>query len=190
MKLFFFASFIILLSTLCQPLLHGQKRGYRLKVQSEKNYKQKENRYSVNEHDNYGQSDSDEKEDSLSFYVNINDTTASSTKLFQLIHFAGYDKNQSSNKESFFVSNNSKYSLLKIKIEIEYLTIDGRQLHKRLLSKDLFITANETRKIDIPSWDTQKSFYYFRSQPARHPGNSYKVRIHPLQLTFKKNSAQ
>lgn len=91
------------------------------------------------------------------------------------ISFSGFDKPASSLKESFFVVNKTDCRLVGLKLDIEYLTVDGRQLHKRQLDIDCDVPSGETRKIDVKSWDTQKSFRYYKSTEGRKSVMPFKV---------------
>lgn len=94
--------------------------------------------------------------------------------------FAGFDKNRNSSVESFFITNNTDRTLTGVTLYIEYLTPEGRQLHKKFLKLDCRIPAGETRKADIKSWDTQRSFYYIKSNPGRNGGTPFDVRFDPV----------
>lgn len=94
--------------------------------------------------------------------------------------FTGFDKNQGNSKESFFIINNTDRTLTGVSLYIDYRTLDGRQLHKRFFKLSCNIPAGETRKADIPTWDTQRSFYYHKSKPAKHPGNPFEVIFDPI----------
>lgn len=94
--------------------------------------------------------------------------------------FTGFDKNQGNSKESFFIINNTDRILTGVSLYIDYRTLDGRQLHKRFFRLSCNIPAGETRKADIPTWDTQRSFYYHKSKPAKHPGNPFEVIFDPV----------
>lgn len=94
--------------------------------------------------------------------------------------FTGFDKNQGNSKESFFIINNTDRILTGVSLYIDYRTLDGRQLHKRFFRLLCNIPAGETRKADIPTWDTQRSFYYHKSKPAKHPGNPFEVIFDPV----------
>ncbi len=83
------------------------------------------------------------------------------------IHFSGYDKKATSDKESFFVTNRTDRKLCGIDITILYQTTDGRLLHRRIEKINCEILPGETEKIDIPSWDSQKSFHYYLSPPPK-----------------------
>ncbi|MDE7115813.1 MAG: hypothetical protein K2O56_05240 [Muribaculaceae bacterium] len=93
------------------------------------------------------------------------------------IVFTGFDKNQNNSKESFFIINKTDRELTGVSLYIEYITPDRRQLHKRFLKLTCSIPAGETRKADIQSWDTQKSFYYYKSNPSKRKGNPFDVKF-------------
>lgn len=95
------------------------------------------------------------------------------------IRFAGFDKPGSSSTESFFITNLSDRTMKGVNLYVEYLTPDGRQLHKRFLKLSCDIPPHETRKADIKSWDTQRSFHYEKSQPSKH-SSPFTVRFDPV----------
>lgn len=99
--------------------------------------------------------------------------------------FTGFDKNQNSSKESFFIINNTDRELTGVTLYIDYTTPDGRQLNKRFIKLSCSIPPGETRKADIPSWDTQHSFYYIKSQPSRKAGNPFEIRFDPIALYLR-----
>ncbi len=100
--------------------------------------------------------------------------------------FSGFEKKAESTKESFFITNNTDRPLIAVDIYIEYLTMDDRQLHKRYLSLTCDIPAGETRNADIKSWDTQKSFYYYKSgAPARRKASPFKIKITTVSYNLR-----
>lgn len=91
---------------------------------------------------------------------------------------SGFDKRAESRQESFFITNTTDRTLVGIDFTLTYMTMDGRQLHRRIVELDCDIPAGETRKFDIKSFDTQKSFYYHKSQaPGRRQATPFKVSI-------------
>lgn len=93
------------------------------------------------------------------------------------IIFSGYDKRATSSSESLFAENNSSRTLDGIRLELEYLSMDGRQLHRREVEVRQQIPASERRKLDFKSWDRQGAFYYHRSQAPRSSATPYKVNV-------------
>lgn len=89
----------------------------------------------------------------------------------------GYDKPQKANKETFFLKNGTSFSIGKAMVEIEYLDMQSRQLHVRRYEVDIEIPPGQTRKIDIPTWDRQQSFYYYLSaKPKKVSATPYKIK--------------
>ncbi len=105
--------------------------------------------------------------------------------LTSLLTFTGYDKKANSAYESFFITNGSQTdTICEIQLELEYLTTDGRSFHKRSATVKTELPPGQTRKADIKSWDTQKSFYYYKSQRPKSSATPFKVifRITSLSL--------
>ncbi len=100
------------------------------------------------------------------------------------IAFSGFDKPGSSPMESFFITNRTDRTMSGVSLYIEYLTPDGRQLHKRYVKLACYIPAGETRKCDIKSWDTQRSFHYELSRASRR-SSPFTVRFDPVAFYLR-----
>mgnify|MGYP001245759948 FL=1 len=100
------------------------------------------------------------------------------------IAFSGFDKPGASSMESFFITNHTDRTMSGVSLYIEYLTPDGRQLHKRYVKLDCNIPAGETRKCDIKSWDTQRSFHYELSRASRR-SSPFSVRFDPVAFYLR-----
>lgn len=96
--------------------------------------------------------------------------------------FSGYDKTLTSATESFFITNRSGRRLLGAVLDIDYLDMSGRQLHRRTVEITCDIPDGETRKVDIPTFDRQHSFYYRLSQSPRRQASPFDVTIRILTL--------
>lgn len=101
------------------------------------------------------------------------------------IILSGYDKKRNSSKESFFIINESDENFEGVVVHIRYYTPDDRMLHSRNAIITTAIPSGETRKADLPSFDTQHSFYYYLSDSDPSRGNPYKVSIRPLFIILK-----
>lgn len=97
---------------------------------------------------------------------------------------SGYDKPASALKEAFLITNNTRFSIKEITVEITYTDMTGRMLHKRTAGLRCLIPPYETRKLEISTWDSQLSYYYFRSAESRRPAIPYKVAISPVSFTM------
>ncbi|MDE6161752.1 MAG: hypothetical protein K2F77_08850, partial [Muribaculaceae bacterium] len=84
------------------------------------------------------------------------------------VRLSGFDKTLASRRESFFVSNlMDSADLVWLSMRIDYLDMSGRQLHQRRARVRYDVPPGQTRRVDIPSWDIQKVYYYHKSEPRR-----------------------
>lgn len=111
------------------------------------------------------------------------ETTAASDTIYyppsDSISLYGYEKTQTSTKESFFVNNRSSEDICKIRITLTYSDLHGALLHQRDVDINLDLAAGETRFTSIKSWDSNKLWFYTGTQ-ARH--NAYST---PFDVSYK-----
>lgn len=97
--------------------------------------------------------------------------------------FIAYDKKANASKETFFVDNGSDFDLKSLDLEISYYNENGKLIHKRTIELDIEFPHKETRKVDISSWDTQKSYHYINSVPSTKKSTPYTVKFRILSFT-------
>lgn len=100
------------------------------------------------------------------------------------IRFYGFDKTATGTQESFFVSNGLDRPISEMELQITYLDMKGRQLHRRNVRLECDIPGGETKRIDIKSWDSQKSFYYHKSIKPKRQATPFRVRIELISATL------
>lgn len=99
--------------------------------------------------------------------------------------FSGYDKPATATKEAFLVTNKTDVRLLEITVSVTYKDMKDRMLHKRSSTVKCNIPPGETRKLEFPTWDSQMSYYYFRSAEPKRTATPYKVEITPLSFRLQ-----
>ncbi len=172
-------SVILLVSFFPAQQSFARKKGYRLKTGKSKTEK-------VNKHSGIDITETDVADTisqemvAGSFMVASQCENCNNGYRLDQIVFTGFDKNQGNKTESFFIINKTDRTLTGVSLYIDYRTLDGRQLHKRFFKLSCNIPAGETRKADIPTWDTQHSFYYHKSKAAKHKGNPFEVIFDPI----------
>lgn len=110
-----------------------------------------------------------------------NDTSLNWKNIEKKIKFYGFDKTASATAESFFIVNDLDSILNGVEVEITYFDMKGRQLHRRICEVECMVAPHETMRIDIKSWDTQKSFYYHRSAKPKRQATPFEVNIKLLK---------
>lgn len=80
---------------------------------------------------------------------------------------AGFDKPLRVGRESMFVTNGTADTIAGMGIEVEYLDMSGRQLHRAAHPVRCLIPPAQTRRVEIPSFDRAGAFYYRLSAVPR-----------------------
>lgn len=105
------------------------------------------------------------------------------TEIKPAVRFYGFDKTITSNNESFFISNGLDRPIRTMEVNITYTDMKGRQLHRRNVQIESYLEPGETKRYDIKSWDTQKSFYFHQSVKPKRQATPFSVKIELLSLT-------
>lgn len=101
------------------------------------------------------------------------------------VTYSGYDKTAGSNRESFFITNGTDRMLAGVSLYIDYLSMDSVQMHRRFVHIPTSIPSGETRRVDIRSWDRQKTLYYHLSPRPRKKATPYDVSFIPIAIYLK-----
>ncbi len=103
------------------------------------------------------------------------------------ITIADYDKPLRSNYETFFVTNRHNRTIVRITIDIDYIDMNGSQLHSRSVTVECEIPPGATRQLHTRAWDRQKAFYHHttRSKPRSPHARPYKVVVTPVSLLLE-----
>lgn len=104
------------------------------------------------------------------------------------VRFSGYEKENRSTRETFFVTNNlgADSILTAIEVTFTYYTMQGKQLHQRTELIHCLIPPGETRALSIPTWDSNHAFHYHLSTPPRQRRSTpYRVTSTTLRLILQ-----
>lgn len=94
-----------------------------------------------------------------------------------LLIFSGYEKTLRASKETIFVTNRSDRGVCTVIFTVTYLDAQGRQLHRRTVRQHVDLPAGETRRLDFPAWDTQRTTYFSGGPRPRVAAIPYTVAV-------------
>lgn len=122
--------------------------------------------------------------DSGRIVVSIEGDSIAATRLDSL-SAKGYDKPVDASAESIFITNGCCSGLLHVTLRITYSDMKGNLLHRRDVDIDCDVPPGETRKLDFPTWDRQRSFYYHGSRaPKRRQATPYRIKAEIISAAF------
>ena len=93
------------------------------------------------------------------------------------VRFYGYEKTLRATRETVFVANGTGRDAAEVRFTIVYLDAAGREIHRRRVARRLELPAGRTARLDLPSWDTQKTYYFSGGPRPRVPATPYSVRV-------------
>lgn len=93
------------------------------------------------------------------------------------ITITGYDKRVSDYRESFFITNHTPHTLSAVQLLLRYFTPEGEMLHEATRNVRIELKPEDTRKVNITSFDTQSRFYYYKRMRPRNGGAPFKVMV-------------
>ncbi len=96
--------------------------------------------------------------------------------------FYGYEKTLRASKETLFLLNATGQDASEVRFTIVYFDASGREIHRRRVTRRTGIPAGKTIRLDIPSWDTQKTYYFSGGPRPRISATPYTVKIIPDTL--------
>lgn len=112
--------------------------------------------------------------DTITFHPRMEEDAA---EYAAAITLAGYSKTRNASHESILAVNAGPQTVTRLIIEIDYRSMDDRQITMRTVEIPCVIPPGETRKLDFPTWDRQCLFYYHKSPaPARARATPYAVK--------------
>ncbi len=95
------------------------------------------------------------------------------------VEVAGFEKTLRATKESMIVTNNTSHEITAIGLDITYLDMKGRMLHRTTRSIQLpeGLPPGESRMVSIPAFDRQGLFYYHLSPKPRRATQATPFRV-------------
>lgn len=130
--------------------------------------------------------------ESEGYEINIADSLASDSVVvsdtmttLRKVSFAGYDKEPNSNLESFMIINPSSLTIIGFEVKVNYLDMQDRMLHSRIIKENCEVPPGETRRMDIKTWDKQHAYYYYLGNRPKRVATPFKVEFIPLSYLIK-----
>lgn len=94
-----------------------------------------------------------------------------------LLLFSGYEKTLRAGRETIFVTNRGHRPVCTVIFTVTYLDAQGRQLHRRTVREHVDLPPGETRRLDFPAWDTQRTTYFSGGPRPRVAAIPYTITV-------------
>lgn len=87
----------------------------------------------------------------------------------------GFAKRASDSKESFFITNNTRHRMSAVRLLMRYTTMNGELLTQRSVTVPVSLKPDETKLVEVKSFDVQRLFYYYAGPQPRKQATPFKV---------------
>lgn len=122
-------------------------------------------------------------------FLPVNDTISDIEVINKTIRIEGFKKAVASRVEAVLITNNSASDTIRgVEADIDYRTLDGKQLNRRTVTFSVDVPPSETRHVSVESWDKQQLFYHYDTPPVRKTGRTtpFKITLTPLRIIVSK----
>lgn len=100
------------------------------------------------------------------FAVNSNDIT-----------MVSYEQGWLDSRGTLALKNNTKEEIYNVSFQITYLDMSGNPLDYEEFTKSISIAPGMTRKIDIPAYEYDRNYHYYKSEDMPSGSPSFKIKF-------------
>ncbi len=100
---------------------------------------------------------------------NTTQGTASAVELVQ------YDQNWMDSEATLALKNNTDKAIIGVRYIIKYLDMSGRELDYKEFSSNIEIAPGMTRKVNIPAYEHDRHYSYYKSQDLYGESRKFKI---------------
>lgn len=84
----------------------------------------------------------------------------------------GFEKPLRSMRESMTIHNNTSRAVEAVELDMVYTDTGGRMIHRARHTVSAAVPAGESRRIDVPTFDSSATFYYRHSKRPRYTSHA------------------
>ncbi len=84
----------------------------------------------------------------------------------------GFEKPLRSMRESMTIHNNTSRTVEAVELDMVYTDTGGRMIHRARHTVSAAVPAGESRRIDVPTFDSSATFYYRHSKRPRYTSHA------------------
>lgn len=117
------------------------------------------------------------------------DTITDPAVISRMVRIEAFKKPAASRTESVLITNASTADTLHAVVaDIDYRTLEGKQLNRRTVTFAVDVPPGETRHAGVESWDKQQLFYHYDTPPVRPTGRTtaFKITLTPVSIIVSK----
>ena len=97
--------------------------------------------------------------------------------LSNAVTMVSYEQGWLDSRGTLALKNNTNEGIHNVSFQITYLDMSGNPLDYEVYTKDIEIAPGMTRKVDIPAYEYDRSYHYYKSENRPGGSPSFKVKF-------------
>lgn len=110
------------------------------------------------------------------------------TDSINAVTMISYEQNWIDNRGTLALKNNTSEAIQNVTFLITYLDMSGRELDYEEFYKKVEIEPGKTRKIDIPAYEHERNYHYYKSENSPTGSPAFKVKFELKEYNSDKTS--
>lgn len=110
------------------------------------------------------------------------------TDSINAVTMISYEQNWIDNRGTLALKNNTSEAIQNVTFLITYLDMSGRELDYEEFYKKVEIEPGKTRKIDIPAYEDERNYHYYKSENSPTGSPAFKVKFELKEYNSDKTS--
>lgn len=105
------------------------------------------------------------------------------------VSFVSYEQNWSDSEGSLALRNNTDKRIFNISFQLVYYNMDGQQIDYETFFRTVSIDAGMTRKVDVPAYERNRNYAYYKSNSLYGRSHQFKVKFRLLDYNRSKKKS-
>lgn len=105
------------------------------------------------------------------------------------VSFVSYEQNWSDREGSLALRNNTNKRIFNISFQLVYYNMDGQQVDYENFFRTVSINAGMTRKVDVPAYERDRNYAYYKSESLYGRSHQFKVKFRLLDYNRSKKKS-
>ena len=102
---------------------------------------------------------------------------AQDKELSNAVTMVSYEQGWLDSRGTLALKNNTSEGIHNVSFQITYLDMSGNPLDYEVYTKDVEIAPGMTRKVDVPAYEYERSYHYYKSENSPTGSPSFKVKF-------------
>lgn len=108
----------------------------------------------------------------------------------EAVTMVSYEQRWIDNRGTLALKNNTDEEIHNLRFQITYLDMSGNYIDYKDFEKDISIAPGMTRKLDIPSYEYERGYHYYKSENKPGGSPAFKIKFTLKDYNFEEDEVE